>query len=65
MRTHIPKHEMPHDSLPKEVASQLIKDEMILDGQPRQNLASFVTTYMEPEAEELMALAAPKNYIDV
>ncbi|CAM9164187.1 unnamed protein product [Phaeothamnion confervicola] len=65
MRTQIPKHEMPHDSMPKEVASQLIKDEMILDGQPRQNLASFVATYMEPEAEELMAMAATKNYIDI
>jgi len=41
----------------------LIDDEMILDGTPRMNLATFVTTYMEKECEELMMEAARKNYI--
>ena len=36
---------------------------MIMDGNPRMNLASFVSTYMEKEAEELMQEAARKNYI--
>jgi len=36
---------------------------MILDGTPRMNLATFVTTYMEKECEELMMDAARKNYI--
>ena len=36
---------------------------MILDGTPRMNLATFVTTYMEKECEELMMEAARKNYI--
>lgn len=36
---------------------------MLLDGNPRMNLASFVTTYMERECEELMQDAARKNWI--
>ena len=36
------------------VAKRLIQDELALDGIPSLNLASFVTTYQEPEAEELM-----------
>ncbi|KAG5184951.1 pyridoxal phosphate-dependent transferase [Tribonema minus] len=38
---------------------------MVLDGRPRLNLASFVTTRMEPEAEALMQDAATKNAIDM
>ena len=65
MTQTIPKFELPKNFLPKEVVSQMIKDEMILDGNPRQNLASFVTTYMEPECEELMRDAGRKNFIDI
>lgn len=32
----------------------MIKDDLSLDGNPTLNLASFVTTYMEDEAEKLM-----------
>lgn len=32
----------------------MIKDELDLDGRPNLNLASFVGTYMEKQAEELM-----------
>ncbi|KAI1000085.1 Glutamate decarboxylase [Podosphaera aphanis] len=55
----IPEHEMP-----KEVAYRLIKDDLSLDGNPMLNLASFVTTYMEKEAEDLMAESISKNFID-
>jgi len=37
-------------------ALQVVRDELILDGNPRLNLATFVTTWMEPQAEVLMAL---------
>ena len=33
---------------------QMLKDELDLDGRPNLNLASFVGTYMEREAEQLM-----------
>ena len=41
-----------------------IHDELMLDGNSRLNLATFVTTWMEPEAERLMAEAFDKNMID-
>ena len=37
--------------------------ELALDGNPFLNLASFVTTYMEPEAERLMTDAMDKKYV--
>ncbi|KAK3397435.1 pyridoxal phosphate-dependent transferase [Sordaria brevicollis] len=55
---------MPEDEMPKEVAYRMIKDELSLDGNPMLNLASFVTTYMEEEAERLMTESLPKNFID-
>src|ERR1700685_2632078 len=45
-------------------ALQVVRDELILDGNARRNLATFVTTWMEPEAEVLMAECASKNMID-
>ncbi|KAK4111023.1 glutamate decarboxylase [Canariomyces notabilis] len=60
----LPRHEMPEKEMPKEVAYRMIKDELSLDGNPMLNLASFVTTYMEEEAEKLMAESFSKNFID-
>lgn len=60
----LPRHEMPEGEMPKEVAYRMIKDELSLDGNPMLNLASFVTTYMEDEAEKLMAESFSKNFID-
>ncbi|QDS77549.1 hypothetical protein FKW77_001157 [Venturia effusa] len=60
----LPKHEMPENEMPKEIAYRMIKDDLTLDGTPTLNLASFVTTYMEEEAEKLMIDAFSKNFID-
>ncbi|KAI4862428.1 glutamate decarboxylase [Hypoxylon rubiginosum] len=60
----LPKHEMPENEMPKEIAYRMIKDELSLDGNPMLNLASFVTTYMEEEAEKLMTESFSKNFID-
>ena len=43
----------------------LQNDELMLDGNPRLNLASFVTTWMEPECDKLMMAAINKNYVDM
>ena len=51
----LPSHEMREDEMEPRIAYRLIHDELALDGNPFLNLASFVTTYMEPEAEKLMA----------
>jgi glutamate decarboxylase len=60
----IPKYEMPENSAAPTVAYRLIHDELLLDGSSRLNLATFVTTWMEPEADKLMAEAFDKNMID-
>jgi glutamate decarboxylase len=56
---------LPPRETPKDAAYQVIADELMLDGNPRLNLASFVTTWMEPECDKLMQQALSKNYIDM
>jgi glutamate decarboxylase len=60
----IPRHRIPEGELPPDVACQIIHDELMLDGNARMNLATFVTTWMEPQAEKLMAECLDKNMID-
>ncbi|RHZ46584.1 uncharacterized protein CDV56_101148 [Aspergillus thermomutatus] len=60
----LPHHEMAEHEMPAGVAYRLIKDELSLDGNPLLNLASFVTTYMEDEAQNLMTESMSKNFID-
>jgi glutamate decarboxylase len=60
----IPRHEAPEHELPPDVAYQIIHDELMLDGNARLNVATFVTTWMEPQAERLMAECFDKNMID-
>jgi glutamate decarboxylase len=63
--THpIPRFELPEQSLDPAAAYQLIHDELALDGNPALNVASFVTTYMDHQADRLMAETANKNAID-
>lgn len=59
------RFKMPENSIPKEAAFQIINDELMLDGNPRLNLASFVTTWMEPECDKLIMSAINKNYVDM
>ena len=47
-----------------DVAYQIVHDELMLDGNARLNLATFVTTYMDPHADKLMAETFDKNMID-
>jgi glutamate decarboxylase len=60
----IPRYRLPEHSILPGTAVQVVRDELILDGNARLNLATFVTTWMEPEAEMLMAECAAKNMID-
>src|SRR5690348_9040096 len=54
-RDRIPRHTMPEGELPPDVAYQIVHDELMLDGNARMNLATFVSTWMEPQAERLMS----------
>ncbi|KAB5560813.1 hypothetical protein DKX38_005770 [Salix brachista] len=65
VRASLPRFRMPENSIPKEAASQIINDELMLDGNPRLNLASFVTTWMEPECDKLIMASINKNYVDM
>src|ERR1700693_2871761 len=60
----IPRYQLPEHGVLPRTALQVVRDELILDGNARLNLATFVTTWMEPEAELLMAECADKNLID-
>jgi glutamate decarboxylase len=65
----VPDHVVTRDQLPEhgmlpDTAAQVVRDELILDGNARLNLATFVTTWMEPQAERLMAECFSKNMID-
>jgi glutamate decarboxylase len=60
----VPKFQLPQESLDPQVAYQLVHDELALDGNPVLNLASFVTSWMEPQADQLSLDTQPKNLID-
>ncbi|GAA1375378.1 glutamate decarboxylase [Streptomyces beijiangensis] len=64
MATAPPKHRLPDTPLTPATAYQLVHDELMLDGNSRLNLATFVTTWMEPQAGILMAECRDKNMID-
>lgn len=51
--------------MPAEYVYQGIHEELNLDGNPLLNLASFVTTWMEPEADKLINENIGKNFIDL
>ncbi|MGW0858015.1 glutamate decarboxylase [Streptomyces sp. NPDC002690] len=59
-----PTHRLPDGPLPPSTAYGLVHDELMLDGNSRLNLATFVTTWMEPQAGVLMAECRDKNMID-
>jgi glutamate decarboxylase len=60
----VPKYEMPDEPMPADAAYQLIHDELNLDGDPLLNLASFVNTWMEPQADKLAVETLNRNFID-
>ena len=47
-----------------QTAYQIVLDEVMLDGNARFNLATFVTTWMDEEADRLYAATFDKNMID-
>ncbi len=60
----ISKTSIPADGIDGDVVYQLIHDELNMDGNPALNLASFVTTWMEPQAEKLIMETTNKNFVD-
>jgi glutamate decarboxylase len=60
----VPRLDLPQQEMPADSAYQIVHDELMLDGNARLNLATFVTTWMEPAARVLMAECIDKNMID-
>ena len=59
-----PKYKFPRHEMGAEDAAQLIRDELIIDGNGRQNLATFCQTWAEPQVHDLMNVCIDKNMID-
>ena len=59
-----PDNELPRYGMSAVEAMRLIGEELVLDGIPMRNLATFVTTWMEPEAQRVIAENLYRNFID-
>ena len=59
-----PDNELPEHGMSAVDAMRLVAEELVLDGIPMRNLATFVTTWMEPEARRLIEGNLHRNFID-
>lgn len=59
-----PSRHLPAEGATARAAYNRVSNEMMLDGDPDKNLATFVTTWMEPEARAVIADNLHRNYID-
>src|SRR5690242_10110752 len=59
-----PDGKLPEHGMRAVDTMRLIGEELVLDGIPLRNLATFVTTWMEPEAQRVIAENLHRNYID-
>jgi len=59
-----PDAEFPDEGMSALDAMRLVDEELTLEGDPQRNLATFVTTWMEPEAQRIIAENLYRNFID-
>ncbi|MCY1035015.1 glutamate decarboxylase [Corallococcus sp. BB11-1] len=60
----MPKFRIPEGAHSPEHAYAVVHDELLLDGNSRQNLATFCQTWVEPQVHRLMDECLDKNMID-
>ena len=60
----LPKYRIPRGASDSRATLELLRDELFLDGNAKQNLATFCQTYEDAEIRELMDLCIDKNMID-
>lgn len=60
----LPKSGFPESEQAPRLVAAALRDELMLDGNARQNLATFCQTWEEPEVHELMDLCIDKNMVD-
>ncbi len=59
-----PDHAIPEKPLLPVAAMRLVRQELAVEGIPERNLATFVTTWMEPEARAVIDDNLHRNFID-
>ncbi|MBV9047514.1 MAG: glutamate decarboxylase, partial [Solirubrobacterales bacterium] len=64
LRQEAPADKLPRSGIPATDAMRLVAEELLIDGLPMRNLATFVTTWMEPEAQRLIKENLHRNFID-
>jgi glutamate decarboxylase len=60
----LPKSKFPLEARDPDHICQAVRDELMLDGNSRQNLATFCQTWLEPQVHRLMDDCIDKNMID-
>src|SRR5687767_1150724 len=60
----VPSREFPDNGMTAVEAMRLVAEDLALEGDPARNLATFVTTWMEPEAQKIIAANLHRNFID-
>lgn len=60
----VPSRTFPEAGMPAVDAMRLVAEDLALEGIPVRNLATFVTTWMEPEAQRIIAANLHRNFID-
>lgn len=63
--TRLPEHRLAPAVTAPDLVAKMLRDELLLDGAAAANLGTFSTSWMEPEADELLLEAARKNFVDV
>jgi glutamate decarboxylase len=64
LSVRMPKYKFPEEEHNPRHVYQVVHDELMLDGNSRQNLATFCSTWIEPEVSQLMGECIDKNMID-
>ena len=59
-----PSTAFPETGMRPVEAMRLIGEDLVMEGDPQRNLATFVTTWMEPEAQRIIAENLHRNFID-
>jgi len=59
-----PDRAIPEEPMPAVGAMRLVEQELAVEGIPERNLATFVTTWMEPEARRVIDDNLHRNFID-
>src|SRR5687767_11874195 len=59
-----PDNKIPEEGMTPLAARLLIGEDIVLERNRERNLAPLVTTWMEPEAQDIIAESLDRNFID-